>query len=77
LRYYGWGWFKFTVRRGEGRTQVHALVPGPTIFQNTAAEVMFVPEVLELAGTSELSGVYAGYLLAHLLLPEKVNLHLK
>jgi len=34
-------------------------VPGPVIFQNTAAVVMFVPVVLELAGTSELSEVYA------------------
>ena len=38
------------------------LVPGPAIFQNTAAAVMFVPVVLELAGTSELSEVYAEYL---------------
>jgi hypothetical protein len=37
-------------------------VPGPVIFQNTAAVVMFVPAVLELAGTSELSEVYAEYL---------------
>jgi hypothetical protein len=48
----------------------HILVPGPVIFQNTAAGVMFVPVVLELAGTSELSEVYAEYLLVHLLLPE-------
>jgi hypothetical protein len=37
-------------------------VPGPVIFQNTAAVVMSVPAVLELAGTSELSEVYAEYL---------------
>jgi len=37
-------------------------VPGPVIFQNTAAVVMFVPAVLEPAGTSELSEVYAEYL---------------
>lgn len=50
---------------------VHTLVPGPTIFQNTVVVAMFVPEVLEPAGISELSGVYAEYLLVHLLLPER------
>jgi hypothetical protein len=51
------------------------LVPGQVIFQNTAAVVMFVPVALELAGTSELSVVYAEYLLVHLLPPEMNYLH--
>ena len=42
--------------------RAHILVPGPVIFQNTAEAVMFVPVVLVLAGTSELSEVYAEYL---------------
>lgn len=62
---------QFTVISRDERMSVHTLVPGPTIFQNTVAVVMFVPEVLEPAGISELSGVYAEYLLVHLLLPER------
>jgi hypothetical protein len=53
---------KFTVYIGTGSIRAHILVPGPVIFQNTAAAVKFVPVVLELAGTSELSEVYAEYL---------------
>jgi hypothetical protein len=60
-----------TVICGDKRMSVHTLVPGPTIFQNTVAVVMFAPEVLEPAGISELSGVYAEYLLVHWLLPER------
>jgi hypothetical protein len=59
------------------RMCVHTLVPGPTRFQNTAAVAMFVPEVLEPAEISELSGVYEEYLLAHLLLPERKKLTFK
>jgi hypothetical protein len=62
---------QFIVVRRDKRMSVHTLVPGPTIFRNTVAVAMFVPEVLEPAGTSELSGVYAEYLSVHLLLPER------
>jgi hypothetical protein len=62
---------QFIVISKDDRMSVHTLVPGPTKFQNTVAVAMFVPEALEPAGISELSGVYAEYLLVHWLLPER------